>query len=218
MVRHQQQHQPLLTTSSSLPHAQSHVTLVHGVGGGGSSSFGGSELRVLNYSDQGLTAVPETVMQALAERTANGLNLSHNQLDEVQHKLAAPLAERLLLLDVSFNEIRHLGRGGHVFSNLTHLRHLILSGNHVKTLFAGVFRGLKRLEVLEMRDGELAYMDEHAFDGLENLRLLDLSCNQIASIYLELFQSIANLHVSHPSQPACLPASRAASSCSRSCS
>lgn len=35
--------------------------------------------------------------------------------------------------------------------NFTRLRHLDLSGNEFKTLFAGVFRGLKRLETLLMR-------------------------------------------------------------------
>ena len=154
-------------------------------------------------------------MQAFTSDGANALDLSSNRLSlEVVRKLPSKVGERLLLLDLSRNELRQLSHtsmsggssGGHAFANLTHLRHLILSGNRVKTLFAGVFRGLKRLESLVMRDGQLRYMDEHAFDGLENLRLLDLEDNEIASIYLELFQSILNLHVSrHVSSSLLLP-------------
>lgn len=124
------------------------------------------------------------------------IDVSHNRLQDLENKIPVRIADRIWQLDVSYNEIRDLGRN-HVFSNLSHARHVILSGNHFKTLFAGVFRGMKRLESLVSRNGDLRYMDEHAFDGLENLRLLDLNSNDIASIYLELFQSILNLHVSH---------------------
>ena len=101
----------------------------------------------------------------------------------------------LIEIDLSSNGIDHLGRG-HVFYNQSHLRVLDLSHNKFRTLFAGVFRGLKRLEFLIMNNGHLKYIDEHGFDGLEMLKHLDLSSNQISSVYLELFQSISNLHVS----------------------
>lgn len=158
-------------------------------------------LKVVNCSDQGLTAVPEHLLSD-GEAGSIVLDLSHNQLDDLHNKLPVRFGDRIWQLDVSYNEIRQLGRS-HVFANLTHVRHLILSGNHFKTLFAGVFRGMKRLESLVSRHGDLKYMDEHAFDGLENLRHLDLESNEIASIYLELFQSILNLHVSQA--PASLP-------------
>ncbi len=56
-------------------------------------------------------------------------------------------------------------------------------------MFAGVFRGLRRLECLVLSDGQLAPM---ASDGREML-----NNNQLSSIYLELFQSISNIHVSY---------------------
>lgn len=151
----------------------------------------GHYVKVVNCSDQGLTSL----LDAAIPNDTESIDLSHNQLNDLHNKIPAAVSEHLLHLDVSFNEIRQLGRG-HIFTNFTHLRHLDLSGNHLKTLFAGVFRGMKRLESLIMREGELKYIDEHAFDGLENLRHLDLESNQIASIYLELFQSILNLRVS----------------------
>ena len=156
-----------------------------------SSSLLGHYVKVVNCSDQGLTSL----LDAAIPHDTESIDLSHNQLNDLHNKVPAAVSEHLLHLDVSFNEIRQLGRG-HIFTNFTHLRHLDLSGNHLKTLFAGVFRGMKRLESLIMREGELKYIDEHAFDGLENLRHLDLESNQIASIYLELFQSILNLRVS----------------------
>lgn len=164
-----------------------------------SSSSGSHYVKVVNCSDQGLTSL----LDAGIPHDTESIDLSHNQLNDLHNKVPAIVSEHLLHLDVSFNEIRQLGRGTgrdgtHIFANFTHLRHLDLSGNHLKTLFAGVFRGMKRLESLIMRQGELRYIDEHAFDGLENLRHLDLESNQIASIYLELFQSILNLRVSLP--------------------
>jgi hypothetical protein len=156
-----------------------------------SSSSSGHYVKVVNCSDQGLTSL----LDAAIPHDTESIDLSHNQLNDLHNKIPAAVSEHLLHLDVSFNEIRQLGRG-HIFTNFTHLRHLDLSGNHLKTLFAGVFRGMKRLESLIMSQGELRYIDEHAFDGLENLRHLDLESNQIASIYLELFQSILNLRVS----------------------
>lgn len=157
----------------------------------------GHYVKVVNCSDQGLTSL----LDAAIPHDTESIDLSHNQLNDLHNKIPTAVSEHLLHLDVSFNEIRQLGRtgagaGGHIFTNFTHLRHLDLSGNHLKTLFAGVFRGMKRLETLIMRQGDLKYIDEHAFDGLENLRHLDLESNQIASIYLELFQSILNLRVS----------------------
>lgn len=121
------------------------------------------------------------------------LLLNHNRISDLHD--AIPALEHLLHLDLSNNELKQLGRG-HIFMNFTRLRYLDLSKNEFKTLFAGVFRGLKRLEALMLRQGALRYIDEHAFDGLENLRTLDLEENHVASVYLELFQSILNLHVS----------------------
>ncbi len=72
-----------------------------------------------------------------------------------------------------------------------------ISHNSFRQLFAGVFRGLRRLECLVLSDGQLKYLDEHAFDGLEMLNELILNNNQLSSIYLELFQSISNIHVSY---------------------
>lgn len=104
-------------------------------------------------------------------------------------------SDHLLELNLTDNGLNHLLRG-HVFHNLSHLKILDLSRNNFRQLFAGIFHGLRRLQVLIVSSGQLKFLDEHTFDGLEMLNDLDLSNNQISSIYLELFQSISNLKVS----------------------
>ena len=147
-------------------------------------------VKTINCSGTGLTTVPLPL-----PLDTESFIFSHNQLQDLHNQIHGDSLQHLVSLDLSFNSIRELGRG-HLFLNFTHLKHLDLSGNHFKTLFAGVFRGMKRLETLIMREGQLKYIDEHAFAGLDNLRHLDLESNLIASVYLELFQSIVNLHVS----------------------
>ncbi|KAI1294870.1 Leucine-rich repeat neuronal protein 1 [Halotydeus destructor] len=147
----------------------------------------GERLKTVNCSSRGLSSVPRGIMF-----DAETLVLSSNRLVDLHEQL--PSLDHLLHLDISNNRLKQLGRG-HIFMNFTRLRYMDLSQNEFRTLFAGVFRGLKRLEVLLLTDGSLRYIDEHAFDGLENLRVLDLRGNHITSVYLELFQSILNLHI-----------------------
>lgn len=153
----------------------------------------GDLLKTVNCSSLQLSHVPRGI-----PGDTETLLLANNRLADLHDQL--PQLESLLHLDLSHNQLKQLGRG-HIFMNFTHLRYLDLSGNEFKTLFAGVFRGLKRLEALIMREGSLKYIDEHAFDGLENLRTLDMEQNHISSVYLELFQSILNLHVSDSGTP-----------------
>ncbi|RWS17328.1 leucine-rich repeat neuronal protein 3-like protein [Dinothrombium tinctorium] len=143
-------------------------------------------LKTVNCSFANLQAIPKHIP---ADKEV--LILSHNNFNELQHITEM---DRLLELDLSHNHLNQLGHG-HIFLNFTHLRYIDLSANKFKSLFAGVFRGLKRLETLIMKNGQLRYINEHAFDGLENLRHLDIENNHIVSVYLELFQSILNLHV-----------------------
>ena len=147
------------------------------------------QLKTVDCSYRGLRAIPKH----MAFNTES-LILSHNNLESLYRQLPTHL-DHLYELDVSYNKLRQLGRT-HLFINYAHLRRLDLSGNHFKTLFGGIFRGLKRVEWLIMQRGQLRFIDENAFAGLENLQVLDLQANQITSIYLELFQSILNLNVS----------------------
>ncbi|RWS31939.1 leucine-rich repeat neuronal protein 3-like protein [Leptotrombidium deliense] len=145
------------------------------------------QVRTVNCSFASLHSIPKLVAW-----DQQSLDLSHNNINDLQQQNVD--TEHLLELDLSYNQLNQLGHG-HLFINFTHLRHLDLSANKFKSLFAGAFRGLKRLESLAMRNGQLRYINEHAFDGLENLRYLDVENNHIVSVYLELFQSILNLHV-----------------------
>lgn len=149
-------------------------------------------LKTVNCSHNGLAQVPRSGWPHDLEV----IYLQGNQLDDLHEQLPVASVEHLYYLDLSGNQIKKLGRG-QIFANFGHLRYLDLSRNAFRTLFSGVFRGLKRLEALIIMDGQLRYVDEYSFDGLENLRHLNLHGNYITSIYLELFQSILNLHVSN---------------------
>ena len=154
-------------------------------------------MRTVKCSNASLTSLPKPIPS-----DTESLDLSYNSIETLPMDSFTSL-DHLLELNLSRNRLNHTTRG-HVFSNLSHLKVLDLSHNNLRQLFAGVFRGLRRLQQISISSCLLKYLDEHAFDGLEVLDHLDLSHNQISSIYLELFQSISNLKAS-PLIHLCIP-------------
>lgn len=139
----------------------------------------------VDCSGLGLTSVPP----GLPEDAAT-LLLGSNELSDLFGQL--PRLPRLAALDLSRNRVKQLGRGA-VFKDLTRLAALNLSRNDFRTVFNGVFRGTPRLEVLDMRHGQVRFVEERVFEGLGRLRRLLLAHNQLNAIFPEWFAGLESL-------------------------
>lgn len=146
-------------------------------------------VRTVNCSKHQLTAVPRAIPP-----NSQALVLRNNSLSDLYGQL--PALESLLLLDLSHNHIKSLGRGL-IFHNFTELQVLNLSYNEFRTVFNGVFRGIHRLRFLIMTHVQIKFIEEHVFDGLKELRQLHLSHNQLNAIFPEWFRELTQLEELH---------------------
>lgn len=133
----------------------------------------------------GLASVPP----GLPEDTT-ALLLGGNELRDLFGQL--PRLPRLTQLDLSSNRVKQLGRGA-VFRDLGRLAALNLSRNDFRTVFNGVFRGTPRLEVLDMRHGQVRFVEERVFEGLGRLKRLLLAHNQLNAVFPEWFVGLESL-------------------------
>lgn len=146
-------------------------------------------LRTVNCSKHQLTAVPREIPP-----DSQSLILQNNNLSDLYGQL--PPLQSLLLLDLSHNQIKSLGRGL-IFHNFTELLVLNLSYNEFRTVFNGVFRGIHRLRFLIMTHVQIKFIEEHVFDGLRELRQLHLAHNQLNAIFPEWFRELPQLEELH---------------------
>ena len=61
-----------------------------------------------------------------------------------------------------------------------------------------IFRDLKELETLDLRNNGLLSLNSTVFAGLENLRHLRLSDNWLSELPEKVFQDLRNLQVNWP--------------------
>lgn len=140
----------------------------------------------VDCSGTGLTTVPLGIPE---DTTA--LLLGANDLTDLFGQLPGPFPQ-LAAIDLSRNRIKQLGRGT-VFKDLTRLQELNLSRNDFRTVFNGVFRGTPRLEVLDMRHGQVRFVEERVFEGLGQLKRLLLAHNQLNAVFPEWFAGLESL-------------------------
>lgn len=102
------------------------------------------KLEKLFMSNCGLRNLPDNfnVFDNLQE-----LDISHNPLVNVFTKLLAPL-EKLEYLNMGYSNLSHIGPDS--FSKMTSMKRLILSGNDILSLEAGLFGNLTQLTTLEL--------------------------------------------------------------------
>ncbi|XP_015912738.1 leucine-rich repeat neuronal protein 1 [Parasteatoda tepidariorum] len=153
------------------------------------SFLGNVSLKTTNCTKHRLTSVPEGIPPE-----TNALILQSNNLTDLYNQL--PPLNSLLLLDLSHNQIKQLGRGL-IFHNFTNLQVLNLSYNDFRTVFNGVFRGIHRLRILVMTHVQIKFIEEHVFDGLRELRRLNLDHNQLNAIFPEWFKELPKLEELH---------------------
>lgn len=143
-------------------------------------------LKTVNCTNAGLKKIPSDI-----QLSTQCLLLGYNHLTDLYDQLF-PVLSQLKELDLSFNQIKQLGRGM-ILQNFTELRSLDLSYNDFRNLLDGVFRGLHRLEILIITHVQIKFIAEHVFDGLTNLKHLNLIGNQLHAIFPEWFVDLDRL-------------------------
>ncbi|CAG9796881.1 unnamed protein product [Diatraea saccharalis] len=125
------------------------------------------KLEKLFLSNCGLRNLPDNfnVFDNLQE-----LDISHNPLVNVFTKLLAPL-EKLEYLNMGYSNLSYIGPDS--FSKMTSMKRLVLSGNDLLSLEAGLFGNLTQLTTLELEFcGLKRPLNSNAF--FKNLTYMDL--------------------------------------------
>lgn len=175
------------------------------------------KIEKLFMSNCGLQNLPDNfnVFDNLQE-----LDISHNPLVNVFTKLLAPL-EKLEYLNMGYSNLSFIGPDS--FSKMTSMKRLVLSGNDLLSLEAGLFGNLTQLTTLELEFcglkrplnanaffKNLTYMDlrEIRLGGnplvipekgplfpkqLSQVTILDLSNCNITSLNIDAFKNTVNL-------------------------
>ncbi|GFN77100.1 LINE-1 retrotransposable element orf2 protein [Plakobranchus ocellatus] len=162
------------------------------------------QLKALDYSNKGMSTLPDEVVEAALEAGVKTINLSKNSLTELPRNLSvlgskltelnlgnnklpqvAPMIaqfDKLMLLDLRNNQLCDLPPQ---LSSLSALRELVLSFNRFKQLPA-VLYSVTKLEILFANDNQISELDVTGLSKLEKLATLDLQNNDIAQIPPEL--------------------------------
>ncbi|PZC73239.1 insulin-like growth factor-binding protein complex acid labile subunit [Helicoverpa zea] len=175
------------------------------------------KLEKLFLSHCGLRDLPDNfnVFDNLLE-----LDISHNPLENVFTKLLAPL-EKLEYLNMGYSNLSYIGPD--TFAKMTSMKRLVLSGNDLLSLEAGLFGNLTQLTTIELEfcglkrplNGlaffkNLTYMDlrEIRLGGnplvipasgpifpkqLSQVSILDLSNCNISSLNVDAFKNTENI-------------------------
>ncbi len=118
------------------------------------------------------------------------LDLRHQGLSALKEKDFEGLSQLRFLL-LGGNQLIDLPAG--LFDGLSNLEQLQLSSDRLTELPAGLFDGLSNLEQLRLDHNGLTDLPEGLFEGLSNLENLFLSYNQLADLPAGLFEGLSNL-------------------------
>nr|XP_027218511.1 protein slit-like [Penaeus vannamei] len=93
---------------------------------------------------------------------------------------------------LSDNEIREIGSSG-VLRELSRLRRLVLSNNHLRRITQGSFQGIQSLQELDLSDNDLSEINSRMFDGIPQLTALSLANNKVTCISPGAFSQLPAL-------------------------
>ena len=129
-----------------------------------------------NFSNCELNEVPAEVLEWANMLNKKGLILSHNSIHRITEKVFTEPMDRLMLLDLSFNNIKYLSAS---ISNLSYLIELDLTDNKLDSL--PDLSKLQRLQVLSVKQNRFLKFPE-TITQVHSLRKLDISNNNIAEL------------------------------------
>ncbi|XP_054761061.2 toll-like receptor 3 [Lytechinus pictus] len=164
-------------------------------------------------------AVLTQLFQGAAISSIKEISIIGSGLDAIIPDLFSPLSNASLFsLDLSFNDFISLNHS--IFSNLTTLYRLSLSGNYIREIEPEHFAGMKELRILDLGynevqtinpknstweinlhelyllDNSLIHIASFSFSGLNTLVLLDLSNNEyLSSLEIGAFDGLEKLKI-----------------------
>eukprot|EP00729_Bicosta_minor_P011714 gene11714-5512_t len=150
-----------------------------------------SALTELHLDNNNLVELDASVFDGLD--VLDVLYLSNNRLTQLSAEMFAGLSA-LTFLTLEDNDLSELGnQTNHVFSGLSSLNSIHLSGNPLVKIGAASFVGLSVLPSLVLRDLELTQLDAQAFIGLSALKYLNLINNTLTQLGAEVFAGLSAL-------------------------
>ena len=150
----------------------------------------------LGLQDMGIWSLQSDDFSGLTALTSLNLWTSEkslqppNELSELPAGVFTGLTA-LERLDLSGNRLSELPAG--VFTGLTALERLYLHKNELSSLPAGVFSGLTALERLSLEDNDLSSLPDDVFTGLTALTALNLYRNELSSLPAGVFSGLTAL-------------------------
>ena len=149
-----------------------------------------SDLAALEFLNMphSITNLPGNVFYSLS--TLKHLGFASNNFGNPDPNLFSRLSN-LEKLYISGNKFTSLP--ANVFSNLRALKLLNLRSNDIRSLAANLFSDLSNLEDLLLHGNEITSLDANVFSSLPNLKKLELRDNKIGSLDENLFSNLAAL-------------------------
>ncbi|ETN58356.1 toll [Anopheles darlingi] len=153
----------------------------------GEALAGLSSLRTLNLSYNHLETLPSGMFAG--SRDLREIHLQGNQIYELPRGLFHRL-EQLLVLDLSRNQLssHHVDNG--TFSGLIRLVVLNLAHNALTRIDARTFKELYFLQILDLRNNSIGYIEDNAFLPVYNLHTLNLAENRLHTLDDRLFNGL----------------------------
>eukprot|EP01134_Creolimax_fragrantissima_P005100 CFRG5100T1 len=154
----------------------------------------GANLTLLDLSYNKIHTIPKTSLLGNLTKLEK-LLLRSNELVDVR-SLNFDSNPKLSTLDLTLNNITVLSEGSLLgLSNLTSLRSLDLSSNHMSSIDKSVFGTTiwPYLTTLKLSNNSLTVLDADLFKGLSNVTDLLLMNNKIKTIDANAFQGMAHL-------------------------
>jgi len=141
--------------------------------------FTGYLIQSVMMRNCGFTSLPFGVITSLPPETMLNLDLSQNQIDDIDFDRfnQLPFVQHLNALHLYSNRIAALPEDALV--NLGNLTLLYLQDNLLEELVDNVFRGLEKLHALHLYENSIRSVGRDAFAGLVSLSLLAIDNNDI---------------------------------------
>ncbi|XP_039759367.1 chaoptin-like [Pararge aegeria] len=174
----------------------------------------GPNLRYLNLSTNLIENITQSAFQSL--KMLYKLDLSHNNLINIDYNTSdlVKLTEyhlecnkiekvipkmfnnltNLIKLDLSQNEINDIEFNS--FVELVNLKEFNVSNNNfVKSLTSNIFRGLHKVETLDLSNTRLMHCLNGSFSSMDSLNYLNLSHSQLETIEYETFKETGSISI-----------------------
>ncbi|EEC17274.1 leucine-rich repeat (LRR) protein, partial [Ixodes scapularis] len=147
----------------------------------------------MNLSQNALTTLRAPVPNwdlndTMTKYGVHTLDLSHNQLSEVDEHFLASMGASLLNLHVSHNKLTEVDQ---LLTDLSVLQTFHASHNFITNISLGAFQFTTALQVISLNHNEIDQIDAYAFGNLTRLRILDLSHNFVSLLPSDAFESTA---------------------------